>query len=173
MGRAADTRRAPLGALLLLLTGCAGYQLGPTNGLEARSHSIQVNFFQNRTEEPRVSEAVAHALRKRLQQEGTYKLATHDDGDVIVNGVVVSYDRTPVSYQPKDVTTVRDYDLTLKAHVVATERGSGRKLLDEVVAGHATLRIGADQTSAERQILPVLAGDLARNISARLVDGSW
>ena len=159
--------------LAALLAGCAGYQLGPTNGLEARSHSIQVNFFQNRTLEPRVSEALAHALRKRLQQEGTFQLATHDDGDVVVNGVLLGYDRTPVSYQPKDVTTVRDYDLTLRAHVIAVERTSGRKLLDQDVLGHATMRIGPDQATVERQTLSVLADDLAQNITARLADGSW
>lgn len=158
---------------VLLLAGCAGYQLGPTNGVEARSQSVQVNFFQNRTLEPRVSEDVAHALRKRFQQEGTYRLATHGDGDIIVNGVLLAYDRTPVSYQPKDVTTVQDYDLTLRAHVVAVERQSGRKLLDQDMVGHATMRIGPDQTTVERQLLPVLAADLAHNITARLVDGSW
>jgi hypothetical protein len=172
----------------LWLAGCAGYQLGPTSGIEARSRSVQVNFFRNEAPEPRLSEAVAHALRKRLQQEGTFKLATEKDGDIVVHGTILSYERTAVSYQPGDVATVRDYDLTLRVHVVAEEPSTGRKLLDQKVEGRATVRIGArqpdpqgdaypvlagDQASIERQALPILAADLAQNITARLVDGTW
>ena len=42
------------GVGLILLAGCAGYQLGPTNGLTAGSRSIQVNPFVNQTPEPRL-----------------------------------------------------------------------------------------------------------------------
>ena len=172
----------------ILLAGCAGYQLGPTSGIGARSRSVQVNFFRNEAPEPRLSEAVAQALRKQLQQEGTYALATRNDGDIIVNGTLLTYERTPVAYQPGDVTTVRDYEITLRAHVIAQERATGRVVLDEKVRGRATVRIGArsplpdgemppalagDEASIERQALPVLAADLARNITARLVDGAW
>src|SRR5262245_12899254 len=73
-----------LSAMLVLAAGgCAGYRLGPTNADATRGRSIQVNFFQNRTLEPRLAEAVNHALRKSLQQDGTYKLNTRGDGDII------------------------------------------------------------------------------------------
>ena len=39
--------------------------------------------------------------------------------------------------------------------------------------GRTTLRPGADFSSAERQAVPLLAEDLARNITSLLVDGSW
>ena len=147
-----------------------------------------MNFFRNEAPEPRLSEAVAHALRQKLQQEGTYQLATHNDGDIVLNGTITAYERTPVAYQPGDVTSVRDYDITIRARVVAEERGTGRRLLNQDIRGRATVRIGArapgadgellpvlagDQASVELQTLPVLAADLAQNITARLVDGSW
>jgi hypothetical protein len=153
--------------------GCAGYRLGPTNGLPAREKSVQVAVFQNATSEPRLGEAVVHALRKRFQQEGTFRLATQGDGDIIVSGVIIDFARSAVSYQPGDIIAVRDYDITMRARVRAEERSGGRTLLDQEVTGHATVRIGADQASAERQVLPVLAGDLAFNIAAKLVDGTW
>ena len=52
----------------LLLSGCAGYQVGPTNGMSAGSRTVEVALFPNHTLEPRLSEPVAHALRKQLQQ---------------------------------------------------------------------------------------------------------
>src|SRR5687768_18604188 len=71
-----------------LLTGCAGYQLGPTNGTPAGSRSIQVNLFRNDTWEPRLTDPVATSLRRWIQRDGTYRLATHGDGDIIVDGVI-------------------------------------------------------------------------------------
>ncbi len=65
------------------LCGCAGYRLGPTNPELTGGKTIQVNFFDNRTLEPRLVEALNHALRKSLQQDGTYKLNSRSDGDII------------------------------------------------------------------------------------------
>jgi hypothetical protein len=163
--------------LLLLvaagLSGCAGYRLGPTNGAPTGARSIQVAYFQNETMEPRLSEAVVHAMRKRLQQDGSFRLATQNDGDLIVKGAILRYEREAVSFQPADVITVRDYEVTLHCRVVAEERGTGRVVLDQVVRGRATLRVQEDQTSVERQTLPVLADDFARNAVDLLVDGTW
>jgi hypothetical protein len=161
------------GLLALWLGGCAGYRLGPTNGLPAGSRTVQVNLFQNRTIEPRLSEATDRALRKRFQQEGTYRVATHGDADIIIYGEILRYDREAVAFQPKDVITPLDYEITITAHVVAEERATGRKLVDRVVLGRTTIRIGADQTSAERMSLPMLADDFAHNAAALLVDGTW
>ncbi|MBK9139527.1 MAG: hypothetical protein IPM17_12320 [Verrucomicrobia bacterium] len=165
----------PISVLLatLVLAGCAGYRLGPTNGSPAGARSIQVAYFQNETMEPRLAEAVAHALRKRLQQDGTFRLATQNDGDVIVKGAILRYEREALSFQPADVITVRDYEITLYCRVLAEERGTGKVLLDQVVRGRTTLRVGADQTSVERQSLPILADDFARNAVDLLVDGTW
>lgn len=157
----------------LLFSGCAGYKLGPTNGTAAGERSIEVKFFQNQTGEPRLIEAVTGALRKTLQQDGTYKLDTKGEGDVVVTGTLVRYQRGGVTFQPSDVRTVRDYDVILTARVVARERSTGKVLLERDITGRTTLRAGSDLASAERQSLPVLAQDLARNITTYLVDGTW
>ena len=160
--------------LCLALTGCAGYKLGPTNGLPAGSRSVQVNVFQNKVlEEPRLSEAVTAAVRKQLQQDGTFTLDTRQDGDVIVSGTIFRYQRAGLSFQPRDILTPRDYRLTMWAQVDARERTSGKVLLNRRVRGHTTVRIGADLTTAERQSIPLAAEDLARNITALLADGEW
>ncbi len=159
--------------LLLAFTGCAGYQLGPTNGMVAGSRSIQVNFFQNQTHEPRLVEAVNSALRKNLQHDGTYRLDTHGTGDVVVTGQITHFLRAAISFQPSDVLTVRDYNLSMSARIIAKDRISGKVLLDHEVSGRTTIRVGSDLASAERQAVPMLAEDLARNATALLVDGTW
>ena len=154
------------------LNGCA-YRLGPSNGESAGTRSIQVNPFQNKTVEPRLIEAVSFALRRQLQQDGTYSLDTHNEGDIVLNGTIVSYERRSLSFQSRDVLTPRDYRLTITARVTAQDRISGKVLLDREITGHSDIRIGADLASAERQALPNVAADLARNATALLVDGTW
>ena len=46
-----------------------------------------------------------------------------------------------------------------------------RKVLKK--AGMTLVRVGPDLQSTERQALPLLATDLANNVTALLVDGSW
>jgi hypothetical protein len=162
-----------VGLLLGMFCGCAGYKMGPTNGQPAGAKSIQVNLFQNQTIEPRLIEALGFALRKQLQQDGTYRLATQDDGDVVVNGTIVRFERSALSYQPADILTVRDYSLQIIAHVVAKERGTGKVVLDREITGRTTIRTGANLSSAERQAIPMIAEDFARIATALLVDGQW
>jgi hypothetical protein len=154
-------------------SGCAGYRLGPSNGLAAGGKSIQVVPFTNRTMEPRLSDAIMASLRKELQKDGTYRLATRDAGDIIVSGVITNYHRQELSFQPNDVLTARDYQVSLTAQVTARERSTGKVLLNRPVNGSTLIRVGSDLTSTERQALPLLADDLAKNLTALLVDGSW
>ncbi|HVY69411.1 MAG TPA: LPS assembly lipoprotein LptE [Verrucomicrobiae bacterium] len=160
--------------LALLASGCAGYKLGPSNGLTAGARSVQVGFFENKTLEPRLIESVAQALRKRFQEDGTYRLNTSGDGDIIVTGVITKYERSGLTFLPGDVQTPRDFGIAMVASVTAVERATGKKLLDKKeVAGRTTVRVGSDLVSAERQALPLLTADLAYNIASLLVDGTW
>ena len=156
----------------MLFCACAGYQLGPTNGVVAGSKSIQVNLFQNTTIEPRLTEPVATALRRTIQQDGTFRLATKGDADIIVEGAITQFDRSGVTFDPRDVLTVRDYELRMTATFTAKETATGRVLLSSTEFGRTTIRAGSDLPSAERQAAPLLAQDLAQRITAALVDGS-
>lgn len=162
-----------LGVFLFLFTGCAGYRLGPTNGLEAGSRTIQINPPVNQTVEPRLAVELNQQLRKQLQRDGTYRLETRGDGDVIVTATILRYERIGESFQPRDTLTVRDFRVVLLAQVTAYDRVSGKNIVNREFRGRTTVRLGGDQASAERQALPLLAEDLARNITSALVDGDW
>jgi hypothetical protein len=158
---------------ILCLSGCAGYQLGPSNGVAAHEKSIQVNPFANQTLQPGLTDTVASQLRKELQRDGTYQLDSHGSGDIIVTGSLTSYERAEVTFASNDILTVRDFRLSLTAQVTARERSTGRVILNQPVTGYTLIRVGSDLTSAERQGMPLLAGDLAKNVTALLVEGKW
>lgn len=156
-----------------VLGGCAGYKLGPTNGLEAGDKSVQVGPFSNQTFQPRLGDALTTSLRRSLQSDGTFRLASHGDADVIVTGSITHYARQELSFVPQDVLTVRDFRIVATVQVTAREAASGKILFDQPVRGYALVRVGSDLASAERQALPVLGDDLARKVTALLVDGTW
>jgi hypothetical protein len=162
-----------VGLVALGGSGCAGYKLGPVNELAAGARSVQVNPFSNQTLQPRLGDAVTAQLRQRLQQDGTYRLASHNDGDIVVSGSVTHYQRQEVSLSPSDTLTVRDYRLELRAQVTAHDRSSGKVILNQPVNGYTLIRVTTDLTSTERQAMPLLAGDLAKNVTALLAEGGW
>jgi hypothetical protein len=159
--------------LAALLAGCAGYKLGPTNGLPAGSRSVEVRSFVNKTKEPRITEYLAASLRKQLQQDGSYHLETSGRGDILVTGEITRFSRSGLSYQTNDVLTPQEYTLGLVARVVAVNVNTGKTNFSKEVYGRTYIRIGNDQSSAERQAIPLLTDDLARNAVSLLVDGDW
>jgi lipopolysaccharide assembly LptE-like protein len=159
--------------LAACLAGCAGYKLGPTNGLPAGSRTVEVKPFLNKTREPRITEYVASSMRKQLQQDGSFVLETSGRGDILVTGTILRFDRGGLSYQTNDVLTPQEYTLTMTAHVTAISVNTGKTNLDRNIFGRTFIRIGNDQSSAERQAIPLLADDLARNAVSLLVDGDW
>jgi len=159
--------------VMIACAGCAGYRVGPVSGDVAGDRSIEVAPFASKVIEPRVGDAVTTSLRRQLQQEGTFRLNTRGEADIVVTGSVTEYDRSSLSVQPEDILTPRDYRLRIRAHVTARDRTSGRVLLDREVLGQTTLRVTADLSSGERQAIPQATDDLARNITALLTEGTW
>jgi hypothetical protein len=158
---------------VFICSGCVGYRLGPTNGAAAGEKSIRLNPFSNQTMQPRAGDAVTTALRRELQRDGTYRLATHGGADIVVTGILTRYNRHELSFLPNDVLTVRDFRISLVAQITALDTSTGKTILDRAVTGYTLVRVGSDLPSAERQALSLLADDLAKNITALLVDGSW
>ncbi|HYE30322.1 MAG TPA: LPS assembly lipoprotein LptE, partial [Methylomirabilota bacterium] len=91
--------------------GCAGYRVGPTNGMAARSKTITLKPFENDTMEPRLGMAVTTALRKTIQRDGTFELETQGSGDIVVHGKILKYERSPLTFDPQDILTVRDMEV--------------------------------------------------------------
>ena len=165
--------RLALGGALLLGGGCGGYKLGPASSQLAGATSVQIQPVRNRTLEPHLSDSLTTALRFRFQRDGTYKLATQDDGDLVMTGEIIRYERIALSYQPTDILTPLDMRLEMTAQIKVVERASGKVVLDRDVSGYTLIRVGSDLTSAERQAMPLLTGDVANNVSRLLDSKAW
>ena len=161
-----------LWAAAFLLGGCAGYHLGPVNGEAAGDKSVEVLPFNNQTLEPRLGDAVSQALRERLQSDGTYRVV-NGEGDIVVSGVITGYSRRGLSFLSSDVLTANNYQVEIVAHVIARDSTTGKVLLDRNVKGSTLVHVGSDLADAERQAMPLLAEDLAQNVTQMLAEGMW
>jgi len=160
-----------LSVLLLGVTGCAGYRLGPVNGDAAGARSVQVKFFDNQTLEPRLVSAINHSLRQHLQQDGTFRVES--EGDLVVSGILKNFTRNGVNYKPGDVLAVQDYRLHLTAEVIVTDRVTGEVVLKRDIVGSSVVRVNSDFASGQRQAVPLIADQLALRATSIIADGAW
>ena len=160
-------------AIAVTVTGCAGYRLGSVNPVIPADQAVEVGLFQNATPLPGLAESVNASIRRELQRDGTFTLATGGDGDVLLTGSIDTYRRSPVTFQPRDILSVRDFEVELVTRVRAAEKATGQVLIDRELTGRTTVRLGGDLASAERQALPLLANDLAKQAVALLAEGGW
>ena len=160
-------------AMLIWGAGCVGYVAGPTNGLPAGSRSVRVEFFENETLEPRLVVAVNRALKRSLQQDGTYTLETQEAADLVVSGQLVEFLRNGISYTPGDSLVVQDYSMQLTARIKVSDRTTGQVMYEGDVTGESVVRVGDDLTAGQRQVIPLIADHLARQATSFIVDGQW
>ena len=133
---------------------------------------IQITPFLNHTLEPRLGDYVTTALRQNIQSDGTFRLATRGDADIIVTGVVTKYERHELNFEPHDVLSVQDFRVNITAQITAHNVTSGTSTTWTNTA-YTLVRVGSDLTSAERQAMPDLANQLAKTVTGALADGSW
>ena len=164
-----------LTSLLVILggAGCVGYVAGPTNGLPAGSKSIRVEFFDNETLEPRLVTAVNRALKRNLQQDGTYRLQTSGNADLVVKGKLTEFLRNGISYESGDLLKSQDYNFKLIAQVTVTDGVTGELIFEGDITGSSLGRVDNDLASLQRQTVPLIADHLAKQATSLIVDGKW
>jgi hypothetical protein len=150
------------------LAGCAGYRLGTTLPPDVRS--VHVPTFVNRTGEPLVEAETTRATVQELQRDGTLKVRSADEADVVLAATVVDFYLEPLRYEKDASRTVREYRLRLTADIVLKSRRTGDELFAGRVQGESTFEPGGDLSSAKRQALPAAARDLAHDIVESIVE---
>lgn len=161
--------RALSAVLILLLTGCAGYRLGST--LSAEYRSVAVPMFRNKTYKPQLEAQVTNGIIKRFQSDGTLRVESAASADVVLTGTIIGYHRNQLRSRAAETGTPREYRVSIEAKIEARERVTGKVVLaPTTVNGSADTFIGNDLQSAEEQVLPLIAEDLARQVVTLLAE---
>ncbi|MGL5016842.1 MAG: LPS assembly lipoprotein LptE [Luteolibacter sp.] len=107
---------------VLLLASCAGYHLGETKPAAMKEvKTIDVRMFSNSSLLPRANAVATSAVATAIVQDGTYRIASLDKADAILEGNVASINYQPIRGRRFD--TLRPEELTNTVTI-------GWKLLD-------------------------------------------
>lgn len=158
--------------LCLLLSGCAGYALGPAKPeFLGNVRSIAVPTFRNNTLQPRLESLVATTLVRQLQQDGTYQIVNEEAADAVLIGTIEKLNRTPARSVRGNVLLTQEFTLTIGLRYQLVERGT-RKVLDTGRAeGQTNFFVSGDVQQDERQAVPLATERAVVRLTSQLTEG--
>jgi hypothetical protein len=155
-----------------LLSGCAGYHLGPATPAYLRQiHSIAVPTFRNVTLVPRMEVLVTGTIIKQFQQDGTFRITNEENADAVLKGEVIAVGRSPARSVRGNVLATTEFYLTLRVRYTLFGRDGKPLAGPSETGGATTFFVGADVNTDERQALPLAAEGLAKNLVSQLSEG--
>jgi len=156
----------------LLLSGCAGYKLGPAKPTYmADIHSIAVPTFKNATLIPRLEVPVANIVIKQFQQDGTYQIASENNADAVLDGTILSIKRQPARSLRGNVLQTTEFNLILTLQVKVTNRITGKEISNRQFTGTTEFFVGGDIQQDQQQAVPLAAEKAAIDIVSMLSEG--
>lgn len=165
-------RRAAVFAALVALTGCAGYHIGPVKPTYMRDvTSIAVPAFKNDTLEPRIEVLTAGTIIKQIQQDGTYRVASEDKADVVLQGTVEELRRRASRSVRGNVLATAEFTLTVQLRYKLMKRDTGAILREKSVTGSTSFFVGGDVQQDERQAIPLAVEDAAIRLVSEISEG--
>ena len=158
-------------AALLTLPGCAGYQLGST--LPPGIRTVHVPIVINETNEPDVESETTRALIQELQKEGSLRVVSEDQADLVLQVKVRHVTTDAIRYRRDRATTGSEYRMLMQADISVVRRADKSVFLERAdVAGEATFVLAGDLRTGKRNALPIAARDLSHDIVEAVVE-SW
>jgi hypothetical protein len=158
--------------LALLLSGCAGYHLGPATPSYLRQiHSIAVPTFRNATLVPRIEVLVTGTVIKQFQQDGTFRIANENNADATLKGEIVAVGRSPARSVRGNVLATTEFNLAVRVRYTLVGRDGKTLAGPSDAAGSTSFFVGADVSTDERQALPLAAEELAGRLVSQLSEG--
>ena len=156
----------------LSLSGCLGYHIGPAKPYYLRDvHTIAIPTFVNKTLLPRVEVLVTDTVIKQFQQDGTFKIASNENADVILKGEISRITRSPARSVRGNVLATSEFNLVMRLRYKLV--GNDGKPIGPPgeVSGSTSFFVGTDVITDERQALPLATEELANHLVSQLSEG--
>jgi hypothetical protein len=141
-----------------------------------RVTTVAVPTFKNNTILPRIEAQTADAVAKQFQQDGTYRLESSDQADVIVEGTIVSVDRLPMRIFASNVLQTSEFELTLRVKYRVIDRVTGAVLMEGNAVGvtpffsEADL-VNSDLVTNQNMNYPIAAQRMAEHLVSKVAEG--
>jgi hypothetical protein len=156
----------------VLLSGCAGYHLGPAKpAYLGQIHSIAVPTFRNATLLPRIEVLVTGTVIKQFQQDGTFRIANEDNADATLKGEIIVVGRSPARSVRGNVLATTEFNLSVRVRYTLVGRDGKTLAGPSEAAGLTSFFVGEDVSTDERQALPLAVEELAGHLVSQLSEG--
>ncbi|MGB6220569.1 LPS assembly lipoprotein LptE [Haloferula sp.] len=159
--------------LCLLFSACAGYQLGGVKpGIMRDVQTIAVPMFTNESLEPRAETLATSAAIDAFIQDGTYRIASTDSADAILEASLHEIDYFQIRSSRLD--TLRPEELQNTVTLVWTvrdARGSNRILAQGSSTGTSTFFVDSNLQTSRHNALPDALERASQAMVSRLANG--
>jgi hypothetical protein len=164
-GQQPSRRKFLLAAPLLLLpSGCATYKLGLPEG--PPFNSVHVEVVKNSSFAPLMQGELTRALRETFATGPSHvRLGAAEASDATLSITVDNYRRRMATTNPKDTGEPNSYHLEIFAKATLVDNRTGKTYFKGRPFRQSIRSFGSDLLpERERQNLPLLARDLAKDI---------
>jgi hypothetical protein len=166
------TTRLFLLSLSIVLSGCAGYQLGgqKPNHLVGIT-KLAVPTFENQTLEPRLASLVTNALIKQIQMDGAYQIVSKDQAEAVLEGSITRADRSQFRSSRTNVLRTSQLQMRLSSSFVIRDTSSGQPIHRGTASGISYVILDSNVQNSEAQALEDAAQRLASNLAVEISEG--
>ncbi len=159
--------------LSVILSSCAGYQLGGAKPPSLASvERISVSILVNGTLHPRAEAIATSAVTAAVVQNGTYRLSDLDRADAILEGEVASIEYSPLRGSRLDAMAAEELTNTVRiSWRLMDARDPTRLLASGSSSGQSTFFVDSNLQTARQNALPDAFERAAQNLILRLASG--
>ncbi|MCX8064387.1 MAG: LPS assembly lipoprotein LptE [Candidatus Hydrogenedentes bacterium] len=132
--------------LPILTSGCA---YTTKLSLDPKYQTVAVVGFYNKSSEYDIQAPLTNALIRKFITDGRLKVVKPEEADLLIEGVLLDYQRKGLTYDVRDETT--QFLIVLTAGVRVTDQKTGKILWqDQLIAGESTFFSRAAGQSSDR-----------------------
>lgn len=155
--------------LLALCAGCAGYRVGSM--LPGDVKTVFVPAVVNKSSEPLIEVEITQSLIRKIQQDGSLRIATEAEADAILTVALTGYKLEAVAYRKDVRAAANQYRINLAANFVMRRTKDASVVAEApTVVGSAVFDVTGDLSSSKLTGNPQAASDLADKIVQRIVE---
>lgn len=162
---------APL--LTLALAACAGYRIdGAKPAALADVHTIAVPMFRNDTLHPRAEALATSAATESFILDGTYRIATRDAADAVLEATISKIDYTQIRSARLDTLRPLELQNTVTLSWILRDAGDPNKTLASGTSmGSSKMFVDSNLQTARNNSLPDALKRASDGMVSRLANG--
>lgn len=124
--------------------------------------SVAIPLFEDRTAEFRIKEKLQAQLQNTFLEENIFKIASPNNADAILNGVIVSVQDRPVEITEQIRASRTEVRITVK--VTLEEKKSGKVIFEQQVSGIGHYQDVNERDEALDEAIEQLTTDIANRV---------